>query len=359
MRIGLLAYSSNTGLGVQTQEFAEHIKPAKVMLVDLSGYNGMAIHPERFASFECVHVYGVPTDADIEKFLTNLDVVFVCETPLNYRLFSRARELGVKTILQPNHEFNDYYPRPYLPQPDLFALPSPWAYDELPFPNKMLLAVPVATEKLLTQMITEFRRFLHIAGRPAVHDRNGTLLLIEAFKLVNDPSITLAIRVQDSDAADALRATIVDPRIIVLCDDVLEYSDIYDGYDCLIMPRRYGGLCLPMQEALGCGIPVIMPDISPNNMMLPKEWLVPATQTASFMARTEIAIYDTDIQELRNIITRFADMGRDRVAYHVSMSHNLGLALSWAQQRENYLDVFESTLFWNPECDIMGADIQD
>jgi hypothetical protein len=31
-----------------------------------------------------------------------------------------------------------------------------------------------------------------------------------------------------------------------------------------VMPRRYGGLCLPAQEAMGAGLAVAMSDTSPN-----------------------------------------------------------------------------------------------
>lgn len=38
----------------------------------------------------------------------------------------------------------------------------------------------------------------------------------------------------------------------------------------MILPRKYAGLCLPMNEALMSGLPVIMTDIEPNNVILPK-----------------------------------------------------------------------------------------
>jgi glycosyltransferase involved in cell wall biosynthesis len=41
-----------------------------------------------------------------------------------------------------------------------------------------------------------------------------------------------------------------------------EQQTLYEGFDALIMPRRYGGLCLPMNEALTSGLPVIMSDTS-------------------------------------------------------------------------------------------------
>ena len=40
--------------------------------------------------------------------------------------------------------------------------------------------------------------------------------------------------------------------------------DLYDGCSILVMPRRYGGLCLPVQEAMARGMAVVMTDCPPN-----------------------------------------------------------------------------------------------
>ena len=40
--------------------------------------------------------------------------------------------------------------------------------------------------------------------------------------------------------------------------------DLYDGCSILVMPRRYGGLCLPVLEAMTRGLAVVMTDIEPN-----------------------------------------------------------------------------------------------
>ena len=42
----------------------------------------------------------------------------------------------------------------------------------------------------------------------------------------------------------------------------------------MIMPRRYGGLCLPLAEAMTSGLPVFRSSVSPNNE-LPADWLIP------------------------------------------------------------------------------------
>ena len=333
-RLGLLAYSTNTGLGIQTQEFAEHMRPDRILLVDLSKLNHAEQHSERFRDFECVTTRGFPTERDVEAFLAGLDVVFVCETPLNYNLFSRARRRGIKTILQPNHEFNDYYQRSNLPLPDLFALPSPWHFDDLPYANKRLLPVPVATEKLRPHEGSNFRRFLHMAGRPAVHDRNGTLETIEAFKRVKCSDATLTVRVQGR--GEEYRAAAEDPRIAIDTADIPNYWEAYQGFDCLVLPRKYGGLCLSMQEALGSGIPVIMTDTSPNSEVLPEKWLTQATKTGEFMTRAMIDIHTADVAALAAKLDELCGLTAAEAEIHFSRARRFRDAWSWDAMKVEY-----------------------
>lgn len=340
IRLGLLAYSTNTGLGVQTLEFAEHMRPDRILLVDLSRLNHTEQHPERYKDFQCICTSGFPTERDIARFLQGLDVVFVCETPLNYNLFAQARRRGVKTILQPNHEFNDYHQRPTLPLPDLFALPSPWHYDDLPYENKRLLNVPVATEKLPQHPGDRpFRRFLHVAGRPAVHDRNGTRETIEAFKMIWCQDATLTIRVQGG-GEEYRECAAGDPRITIDSTDIPNYWEAYQGFDCLVLPRKYGGLCLPMQEALGSGIPVIMTDTSPSCDVLPRCWLCEADRAGEFMTRTMIDIDVADTVDLAAMIDWFCSLGPATAARVYEQARDLGEALSWDRQAPVYREVF-------------------
>jgi len=73
------------------------------------------------------------------------------------------------------------------------------------------------------------------------------------------------------------------------------------------MPRKYGGLCLPINEALGAEMPVIAPNISPNNLWLPKEWLTPAHQSIKLKARQVVDIYEPDLKALAQKMDQFCD----------------------------------------------------
>lgn len=40
--------------------------------------------------------------------------------------------------------------------------------------------------------------------------------------------------------------------------------DMYRNQHLVVLPRKYGGLCIPALEAMACGVAVMMPDCSPN-----------------------------------------------------------------------------------------------
>lgn len=191
MRIGLIARMDNTGLGIQSKEFFDHI-PCKVLAIDCSALGNSPVlkpYPRRYNSqvFRMEKGQTIPENV-IQDFIKDIDLLFAMETPYNYRFFSACREQGVKTILQFNYEFLEYPSK--LPMPDLLAAPSYWHYEDVPAP-KQFLPVPVNTHKFKPNR--QERTFIHIAGRPAIHDRNGTSVLINALQCVKN-NIKVIIR---------------------------------------------------------------------------------------------------------------------------------------------------------------------
>lgn len=308
MNLGLIARADNRGLGIQTHEFYRNMSPAKTMVVDCDSAMPLPMYLDRYPNAMVVH--RIPNTGDIREFLDGLDAVFTAETPYNYELFTLAARMSIRTVLQYNFEFLEDIRKPHLPKPTVFASPSTWRYGDVPFQNKCLLPVPIATDRFTPRdhgpVATEF---LHIVGRPAAHDRNGTVALLGALQHVT-ATVTVRIKCQlpghVSGLVKAHRIRVPSNVTLDICHgDTDDYWQLYTG-DVLIMPRRFGGLCLPAQEAIGAGMPVIMPAISPNIDWLPASWLIPATVTGSFHARNPIDLYSTSDRDLAAKIDEFA-----------------------------------------------------
>lgn len=314
MKLGLVARADNTGLGIQTWEFYRHMKPAKVMLIDISELNGNPQHYERYANAQIVQ--GFPNRGDIREFLTGLDCIFVAESPYNYALYDMAKEMGVKVAVQYNYEFFDWYSFPYFPTPDLLIAPSRWHFDQVDEWAKargiahIYIHVPVNRNVIPKRRITKATTFIHIQGKEAAHDRNGTEIVRRAAEIVGDRA-DIQILTQANGAGR------------------LHYWELYETGDVLLLPRRYGGNCLPLNEALSAGMPVIMPDVSPNNQLLPREWLLPATKVGEFKPRMVVDIYGVEPEDLATKILEFAAMDIDEMETQNLLADAIAKSISW------------------------------
>lgn len=337
MKVGLIARPDNSGLGIQTWEFHRHLHPDKTLVIDLSQIADATDHCNKHAYLgrfpgALVHQGLTPTPDIIEEFLDGLDVIFSAETFYTYDLLHRANHRKVNSVLQYNYEFLPYLSNSSLPRPTLFAAPSLWRYFVTTLKNKIHLPVPIATDRFTPTPTPPpvARRFLHPVGRPAIHDRNGTQDLIAALPLVRTP-ITVIFRCQRPGYVERMLTHIDLPSHLTVEVDTsapAEYWTNYQDIDAVILPRRYGGLCLPANEAIGAGVPVLMPDIDPNNRWLPAAWLHPAQQEREFHAANPVMVYHSPPTTLALHIDAFAT---DSALYAREVAHARRLAhhYSW------------------------------
>ena len=341
MRLGLIARADSRGLGVQTKAFHDQMQPTKTLVVDCPSIQPLPLRRDWYPDAEWVKI---PTTDDFNKFLDGIDTVFTCETGYNAALWDMAEVRGIKTVLQANFEFLDR-----LDRPTLWLAPSLWRINEWP-EGTVHLPVPVETEHFPARDLPDLpTRLLHIVGRPTLDrgrdmHRNGTIDFLNALQHVTT-KCTVTIRCQhDTYANDLIRThgirmpTNVDLQVIP--NDLPNYWDAYQTEHALIMPRRFGGLCLPANEAVAAGIPVIMPDIDPNDTWLPPEWLVPASQVGAERAKQVIDTYAVDpIQlavKLQQLLTDPGFYGEAK-----KTAQKLRWRLSWDSLKRYYLEVLE------------------
>lgn len=310
MRLGIIARSDNTGLGNQTKELVDMLQPEKVMLINSAPFNKNKQYPERYYKYDPQYVRGFPKNHDIQAFLKNLDAVLTCETFYGSTFIPLAKKMNVKTFLQYNYEFLDNLQNPRLDLPDVLLGPSLWGFEAVLKAfgdrSKVIHLPPPTTPSLFNVAKTnnfnkDHKRLLHIGGKAAHLDRNGTNTIIDMLKY-SKADYEIVIKSQSQ-----LDINIKDSRLSIDTKSPENREDLYSGFDAMVLPRRYAGLCLPMNEALLSGLPVFMTDISPNNTILPKEWLVKSTKINEFKARTEIDVYEANPEMLAELIDNYID----------------------------------------------------
>ena len=194
MRLGIIARSDNTGLGNQTMELVKMLNPDKILLINSQLFNNNKQHPEWYKNYNVIETRkGIPTTNEVLTFLENIDVVISCETFYNLELVDLAKKQGIKTILQYNYELFGHLAHPEWTLPDVLLAPSMWNFDIImkKFGNRtQVMHLPPPTDYTLfnqaknINLSKQHKRILHIAGKKAAKDRNGTDSILEMLKQI-------------------------------------------------------------------------------------------------------------------------------------------------------------------------------
>jgi glycosyltransferase involved in cell wall biosynthesis len=240
---GTVCYATEQGLGIETRAFIEHGVIDKIHVLPHPVYEN---HPEWYPTQQV---------ESVTELLDSCDRLFFMESMYGLRFLAYRQ----RTILVTHYEFT----KPEL-RPDVFVAPSD--EDLVHFPDAVRLNIPVEQRWRLRRRA---ETFVHNAGHGGVNGRNGTQELLAAMAFVRSP-IKLIVRLQPK-AHFEIQSN--DPRVEVRIGSV-PYEALFDEGDVFVMPDKFGGSFLSMQEAFAAGMPVIASD-RPNNQWLPRELLIP------------------------------------------------------------------------------------
>lgn len=260
MRLGAICRSDPRGLGNQTRAVYENLRPERALVIDMGELGrGYPTHHEEWYPGETV----VPFDGhrlpelQVRQWLDGLDVVWTAETPYDHRLPTWCAQHGVALIVMLNPEFDHWTTDATKPRPQVFWSATTWRQAQHPAGTR-IVPMPVAPHPR-AHVRDGAGGFLHVVGRRAMADRNGTRSVFGSFRYSKRRQ-RWTITTQDR-LAMGRPPRHIDLHVSGPLDDP---DDLYDLGDILVLPRRYGGLCLPAQEAMAAGLPVLMPETSPN-----------------------------------------------------------------------------------------------
>lgn len=331
MKVGLIARTEDRGLGNLTWEWAQHMHPDRVLVVvpnhplpqRADRYPGALVLP-----WDHLHDSAL-NEEQVREWLRGLDVVYSAETFYDWRVCTWARELGVRTVCHVMPEFYRHGQPDPPPAPDAWWTPTRWRLEHLD-PATRVVPVPIATERFTESV---FRnpgppRWLHVVGKRAGADRNGTRLFLGALRFLRSEH-HVRIRTQDEGVRPGLGLG-RDVHLETITTPTPEYWQLYDDADALVLPRRYAGLSLPAFEAMGAGLALVMSDAEPQR----GEWPIipiPAHEHGSVLTPAgRLKLAEIEPRHLARVMDRIADQP-DVLAVEQRRAKLFAFAHSWEQ----------------------------
>lgn len=328
--LSCLVRSDDGGLGALTWEFWRHMWPARTLVVMTNHRSRGRSDISRFMSHsfdqQTRFTPGGPTSEDIDWLLTDAQVVYTAETWYSTALPQIAAARGVRTVLHAMPEMDGKE------QADLTLIPTEWRHETMP--HTVVLPVPIATDRFTTQPREQLTTLYHVASA-AMCDRNGLDIVLATMAHVRSP-IKLVIRAPGQPGP-----TVIGPvRIEWLPHHHGPYFEAWpEGIDALIMPRRFGGLCLPVQEAWAQGIPALMTDLDPQRNWISPDALVPAyISELAHMKGGTIEVHDSDPRAWAQRIDDLA-ADPDRFQRLSDQARRLSDGLAWHTWTDRYQEI--------------------
>lgn len=262
MTLAMICRADQGGTASQTWEIYRHVQPDKALILTLVDVPRGTPRIERYDLATCEHRVSQHHPIDSETWdwlLEDTDTLFTVEGPYDNRLPAMCARRHVRLIYHANPELWD---ERYRGTSSEVWLPTDWEQERVD-PSEVV-PMPVDRTRCKFRQRTRAETFLFPWG-PAFHDRNGYDLFRDAADLVSSD-----VRLVVAGLAPELQH----PRLDHL-GEVEDYWQLYAQADVLVLPRRYGGLSLCIQEAVSCGMPIVTLDLPPYNSRVHEAGLVP------------------------------------------------------------------------------------
>ena len=199
----------------------------------------------------------------LKRFLQRFkpDVLVSVETMFDngHFVYDTCADLNIRTATVIMHESYN----PGKTQVGLYICPTWICFHRVKEKNKALFELPFEIEHFPFKPRTHARRFLHVMGYGAAHNRRQTREVVAGFLEADLPHATLTVHCCQDWRAEYGRRE--DPRVTFRRRIIPEQRDVYAGFDVLVQPESYAGFGLPILEAMACGMPVITTNAPPMN----------------------------------------------------------------------------------------------
>ncbi|KKL78054.1 hypothetical protein LCGC14_2028680 [marine sediment metagenome] len=341
-RIGLIAYSNNSGLGTIAANFRKHLPLDSQLVIrhPIKGTHNIDI-PHTFGDIEA-------TEDQLNEYLATCkpEVVIVLETPFNFEFFKILYDRGVRVVLIPMIDSIAVEKfRPYEEYIDLVLnlttigqklYSERWSNSNI---FGVLIPYPIDTDYFCPSDTEVEYMFAHSEGWGGAGFRKGTDLIFTAFQQLchmSKDKPTMWLHGQPGEVRHSqLRKGVTTTQQ----EDLFESIDLYRKGKIYVAPSRREGLGLPILEAMACGLPVITTDAPPMNEWFPKDYpLLVKVRNQTDLPYGDIPMYTPDtfdlMQKMKYAYENLEEMEQIGKANRIIIQKKF----SWDVLRNTYLE---------------------
>lgn len=334
MKVGTTCFATERGLGHLARSFYD---AGVITDVAVLHHGHIPTHLEWYPDAVEIGAVSQLSSKSFLEWVSGLDVMLFFETPFDWDLLPRCKELGVKTALMPMYEC---MPAKLPYQPDWFFCSS--LLDMQYYPNYSTFT-PVPVDVPWRQR-SKALVFIHNAGYVGLRGRRGTLEVLQAMQHVSSP-LKLIVRGQDHSAMQSIIKQVPgirqDSRVSIRLGTI-PYEELWESNgDVAICAEKFNGLSLPLQESRAAGMLVMTTNRFPANSWLPEEPLIPVSTSRRARVSGRCLEFDEAIVDPRNIAKTMDDWyGKDISDYSLAGKY-WAEEMSWEALKPQYVEELE------------------
>jgi len=263
MRLGLVGWASDTGVGMELRDALRYLPVTAVFYLD---------HPGKPPSIDFKGKTQGSSNLlpKMNAFLeeNQIDTILSWETPGVWEFPALWQAKGIRWFCVAHY---DWFAPKQIPAWKMARIIAPFGQAGLGLRmiyglESTTLSVPVDLERLPFRERHKAERFVTVYGHGGPGDRRSIVQLMEAWRLMGDQAPPLLIRAQKviKELEGGLPA-----NVTVHFENLLKASDLYADSDVALLPSKYEGVGLSLIEAQACGLPVITTDMEPMRSIAP------------------------------------------------------------------------------------------
>ncbi len=274
MRLGLVGWCADTGLGYQNIDLWRHLPFERWLAPRHPRARNLQLPA---SATSCPRPPPAPVR---DRFLQDIDTLFFCEQPLDPSILAECRRRGIRTACWVNHEW--WPARGY--DVDQAIAPVRYTVGVLEQLGVRAVHVPMAvdTEAFAFRQRGRVERWVFVNGYGGAKRRKGLGVVLEAARRSQVPGIVYTLRDREEIQGRA-------PAWVEVRQGPEDRSELYAEGEVCIQPSRWEGVGMQLLECQAAGMPLVTTAAPPMNEYEPLRTVGGARTTVCLKQRQTVA----------------------------------------------------------------------